>query len=139
MRSTFCVADTPGGAVDLIENSAVRTEVSVSMRKLNVVGRQIGKLRYQRGMTQEDLAVELHSAGWESVTRSCISKIESGLIKVPDYMLYCFAPIFQVQPGELLPRIDSTKDIHEIILGYVRMPKRRLILPGDAHFEFPAC
>jgi len=104
------------------------------MKKLNVVGRQIGKLRYQRGMTQEDLAIELHSAGWKTATRSCVSKIESGLIKVPDYMLYCFAPIFQVQPGELLPKIDSTGEIHEIILGYIRLRKHGLILLGDEAF-----
>jgi transcriptional regulator with XRE-family HTH domain len=101
------------------------------MKKLNLVGRQIGRLRYERGMTQEDLSNMLQSAGWEAATRSCVSKIESGLIKVPDYMLYCFAPIFQIQPGDLLPKIDSTKDIHEIILGYIRIPKRGIILPGD--------
>jgi transcriptional regulator with XRE-family HTH domain len=108
------------------------------MKKLNVAGRQIGRLRYQRGMTQEELASKLQLAGWETATRSCISKIESGLIKVPDYMLYCFAHIFEVQPGELLPKIDSAKDLHEIILGYIQIPKRHLILPGDARFEIPA-
>ena len=104
------------------------------MKKLNLVGRQIGRLRYERGMTQEDLSNMLQSAGWEAATRSCVSKIESGLIKVPDYMLYCFAPIFQVQPGDLLPKIDSTKDIHEIVLKFVRIRNRGLILPGDDLF-----
>jgi transcriptional regulator with XRE-family HTH domain len=104
------------------------------MKKLNVVGRQIGRLRYQHGMTQEGLAIKLQEAGWETATRSCVSKIESGLIKVPDYMLYCFAPIFELQPGELLPKIDSAKDIHEIVLGFIRIPRRRLILPGDDSF-----
>ena len=104
------------------------------MKKLNVVGRQIGRLRYQHGMTQEGLAIKLQEAGWETATRSCVSKIESGLIKVPDYMLYCFAPIFELQPGELLPKIDSAKDIHEIVLGFIRIPRRRLNLPGDDSF-----
>jgi transcriptional regulator with XRE-family HTH domain len=104
------------------------------MKKLNLVGRQIGRLRYERGMTQEDLSNMLQSAGWQTATRSCVSKIESGLIKVPDYMLYCFAPIFQIQPGDLLPKIDSAKDIHEIILGYIRIPKRGLSLPSDDLF-----
>jgi transcriptional regulator with XRE-family HTH domain len=101
------------------------------MNKLNVVGRQIGRLRYQRGMTQEELAIKLQLAGWETATRSCVSKIESGLIKVPDYMLCCFAPILGIQPGELLPKIDSTKDIHDIIVGFVRIPRRGLLLPGE--------
>jgi len=104
------------------------------MKKLNLVGRQIGRLRYQHGMTQEGLAIKLQEAGWETATRSCVSKIESGLIKVPDYMLFCFAPVFELQPGELLPKVDSAKDIHEIVLGFIRTPRHRLILPGDDSF-----
>ncbi|HEY3864072.1 MAG TPA: helix-turn-helix domain-containing protein [Verrucomicrobiae bacterium] len=104
------------------------------MKKLNVVGRQIGRLRYQHGMTQEGLAIKLQEAGWETATRSCVSKIESGLIKVPDYMLCCFAPIFGIQPGELLPKVDSAKVIHNIALRSIRIPRRRLILPGDDSF-----
>ncbi len=32
------------------------TEPEMCMKQLNLVGRQIGRLRYQRGMTQEDLS-----------------------------------------------------------------------------------
>ncbi len=49
-------------------------------------------------------------------------------------MLCCFAPVFQIQPGDLLPIIDSTKDIHEIVLEFIRIPKRRLFLSGDDLF-----
>jgi hypothetical protein len=28
----------------------------------------------------------------------------------------------------------SGKDIHEIVLGFIRIPRRRLILPGDDSF-----
>ncbi len=110
------------------------TEPEICMKQLNLVGRQIGRLRYQRGMTQEDLSNMLQRAGWETASRSFVSKIETGLIKVPDYMLCCFAPVFQIQPGDLLPIIDSTKDIHEIVLEFIRIPKRRLFLSGDDLF-----
>jgi transcriptional regulator with XRE-family HTH domain len=104
------------------------------MKKLNVVGRQIGRLRYQHGMTQEELAAKLQSAGWETATRSCVSKIESGLIKVPDYMLYCFSSIFQMQAGELLPKFDSANDVHDIIRKFMRDTKHRSSLPRDEWF-----
>jgi len=49
------------------------------MKKLNVIGRQVGRLRYQRGWTQEMLAGRLQLAGW-IISRSGISKIENGSV-----------------------------------------------------------
>jgi len=72
------------------------------MRKLNVIGRQVGRLRYQRGWTQEILAARLQLAGW-TISRSGVSKIESGLVYVPDFRLPCFAQLFGVAIEDLYP------------------------------------
>ena len=61
------------------------------MNTLNVVGRQIGRLRYQRDLTQEELADELQRAGW-LITRSGVSKIEGGSVYVPDFRLFYLCP-----------------------------------------------
>jgi len=60
------------------------------MKKLNVIGRQVGRLRYQRGWTQEMLAGRLQLAGW-IISRSGISKIENGSVYIPDFRLPCLA------------------------------------------------
>ncbi len=56
------------------------------MKKLNVIGRQISRLRYQRGWTQEMLAARLQLAGW-IISRSSVSKIENGKVYIPDFRL----------------------------------------------------
>jgi len=75
------------------------------MKKLNVIGRQVGRLRYQRGWTQEILATRLQLAGW-MISRSGISKIESGLVYVPDFRLPCFARLFGVAIEDLYPTAE---------------------------------
>jgi transcriptional regulator with XRE-family HTH domain len=72
------------------------------MKKLNVIGRQVGRLRYQRGWTQEMLAARLQLEGW-IISRSGVSKIESGLVYVPDFRLPWFARLFGVTIEDLYP------------------------------------
>ena len=72
------------------------------MKKLNVIGRQVGRLRYQRGWTQEILAARLQLAGW-TISRSGVSKIESGLVYIPDFGLPCFARLFGIGIEDLYP------------------------------------
>jgi transcriptional regulator with XRE-family HTH domain len=82
------------------------------MKKLNVIGREIGRLRYQRGWTQEMLAAKLQLAGW-MISRSGVSKIETGLMYVPDYRLVCFADIFRIEIAELFPKAGLHSEIHD--------------------------
>jgi transcriptional regulator with XRE-family HTH domain len=96
------------------------------MKKVNLVGRQISRLRYRRDVTQDDLATKLQD-GWKTASRSCVSKIESGLIQVPDYRLYYFAHVFQIPTDNLLPKIDVSKSVHDKILGFIRNAKRGLV------------
>jgi len=56
------------------------------------VGRKIDQFRYQRGWTQEMLAARLQLAGW-MISRSKISRIESGLAHVYDTQLFFFAEV----------------------------------------------
>ncbi len=60
------------------------------MKTLNLVGKQIRKFRYERGLTQDELADRLQQAGW-LVSRSGVSKIEGGSVYVPEFRLYYFA------------------------------------------------
>ena len=87
------------------------------MKKLNVIGRQVGRLRYLRGWTQEILAARLQLAGW-AISRSGVSKIESGLVYVPDFRLPCLARLFGVAIEDLYPTAQlqrPTRDQGDVI------------------------
>ena len=82
------------------------------MKKLNVIGRQVGRLRYQRGWTQEMLAARLQVAGW-IVSRSGVSKIENGSVYIPDYRIPCLAQLFGVAIADLYPKTELQFPIHD--------------------------
>jgi transcriptional regulator with XRE-family HTH domain len=73
------------------------------MKRLNLVGRNIGRLRYQRGWTQDILAAKLQLAGW-MISRSKISRIESEQAHVYDFQVFVFADVFDVEAKTLFPK-----------------------------------
>jgi transcriptional regulator with XRE-family HTH domain len=81
------------------------------MKKLNIIGRQVGKLRYQRGWTQERLAARLQLAGW-IISRSGVSKIENGSMCVHDFRLPFLAKLFGVAIADLYPKTEFQSLIH---------------------------
>ena len=82
------------------------------MKKLNVIGRKVGRLRYQRGWTQEMLAAKLQLAGW-MISRCGVSKIENGRMYIPDFRLPCFAQVFGVVIAELYPKTELRSPIQD--------------------------
>jgi transcriptional regulator with XRE-family HTH domain len=76
------------------------------MKKLNLIGRQVNKLRQRNGWSQEDLAVQLQFAGWHNATRSTVSKIEGGSTGIAEYDLLFIAAALRVQLIHLFPDID---------------------------------
>ena len=81
------------------------------MKKLNVIGRQVGRLRYQRGWTQEMLAARLQLVGW-FISRSGVSKIENGTVYIPDFRLPSLAQLFGVAIAGLYPKTKLQSPIH---------------------------
>ena len=94
------------------------------MKTLNLVGRQVGKLRYARGWTQEELSDRLQLAGWK-ISRSGLSKIENCTLYVPEFRLFYFAHVFGLSsPMALLPEIDPRQPVHETLLRLIHNEKR---------------
>jgi transcriptional regulator with XRE-family HTH domain len=83
------------------------------MKRLNLIGRKIGQLRYQRGWTQDVLAAKLQLAGW-MISRSKISRIESEQAHVYDLHLFIFADVFDVEVTTLLPKADFQPGVHSM-------------------------
>ena len=73
------------------------------MRRLNVIGPAVRRLRVGRGLTQEALTARCQLAGW-NLSRPTVGKIEAGLRQVTDAELWMLARVLDCAVADLLPR-----------------------------------
>ena len=83
-------------------------------RYKNIVGPQVRKIRYQRGLKQRELAAKLEVAGWR-IDRAGVAKIEARLIKVSDYQQIYLANALQATLEELFPPIQPHEQIRRAV------------------------
>jgi len=88
------------------------------MKQRNFIGRQVSKLRYQRGWTQDEFADQLQFAGWHDATRSTVSKIEGGSLRIDLTQLFYLAVALRVHPIRFLPEMDWTKPVQTQIYSH---------------------
>ena len=74
----------------------------------NVVGPQVQKLRYQLGLTQEQLAARCQVRGWD-ISRATLSQIEARLRCVIDSELLILAKVLKVSTDSLLGRVEKKR------------------------------
>ena len=79
------------------------SEIGAHHLPTNITGRQVGKLRNQRGFSQDKLAMKCQRLGWD-VSRATIAKIESGFRCVSDSELLLLAKALEVPVAELFPK-----------------------------------
>ena len=85
------------------------------MKKRNFIGRQVSKRRNELDWTQDYLADLLQDAGWLNATRSTVSKIEDGSLRIDLIQLYYIATALGLRPSDLLAEIDWRKQIEKMI------------------------
>jgi transcriptional regulator with XRE-family HTH domain len=68
----------------------------------NVVGPQIQNLRYQLGLTQEQLSAKCQMAGLD-ISRATLAQIEARFRRVTDEELFIFSTLLNVTTDELYP------------------------------------
>jgi transcriptional regulator with XRE-family HTH domain len=71
-------------------------------RPANVVGPQIQRIRYQLGLTQEQLAAQCRLLGLD-ISRSTLAQIEAKLRCVVDSELFLLALVLKVTTDNLFP------------------------------------
>ena len=71
-------------------------------RPLNVIGSQLRRLRYERGLSQPALAAACQRAGWD-VSRDTVANIEGHRRWVADFELLFLSRVLKVPVSELLP------------------------------------
>jgi hypothetical protein len=106
-RCRLAVPGIEGNHAILAREESEKEEGCV--KRLNLIGRKVGRLRYQRGWTQDVLAAKLQLAGW-MISRSKISRIESEQAHVYDFQLFIFADVFDVEVKTLFPKADFRFD-----------------------------
>jgi DNA-binding XRE family transcriptional regulator len=86
-------------------------EILFAMKKRNFIWRQVGKRRNELDWTQCDLADRLVDAGWQNATRSTVSKIEDGSLRIDLTQLFYLAVALRVHPIHFLPKMDWSKPV----------------------------
>jgi DNA-binding XRE family transcriptional regulator len=82
-----------------------------AMKQRNFIGRQVGKRRNELDWTQDYLADQLEDAGWRNATRSTVSKIEDGSLRIDLTQLFYLAVALRVHPIHFLPKMDWSKPV----------------------------
>jgi transcriptional regulator with XRE-family HTH domain len=85
------------------------------MKLRNFIARPVARKRNENGWTQDVFADKLQLAGWHDATRSTVSKIEDGSLRVDLVQLYYIATALGIRPGDLLAEIDWRKQIEKLI------------------------
>ena len=80
------------------------------MRRLNIIGQAIIRLRCERGWTQEVLAARLQCLGVD-ISRQTLANIESGRTRITDYYITEFQKVFRICLVELFPK--SVQELDE--------------------------
>ena len=74
----------------------------------NIVGARIRKLRYEQGLSQEDLAARCGRFGWD-VSRGTVAKVEAQIRCINDQELKILARSLKVSVDDLYPESGRKK------------------------------
>ena len=85
------------------------------MKQRNFIGRLVSRWRNRRSWTQDAFADKLQLVGWYDATRSTVSKIEDGSLRIDLIQLYHIATALGLRPSDLLAEIDWRKQVEKMI------------------------
>jgi transcriptional regulator with XRE-family HTH domain len=85
------------------------------MKRRNFIGRLLGRKRDQLDWSQDFFADRLQLAGWHNATRSTVSKIEHGSLRIDLVQVYYIATALGINPMEFLAEIDWQIQVEELI------------------------
>ncbi len=90
----------------------------------NVVGREVARIRNNRGLSQAGLARELQKSGWD-ISRSEVSKIEMRIREVKDWQMVLLVHVLKTPHDSFYPRLDPKKTLRDAFAETMtRKPKR---------------
>jgi len=87
----------------------------LEMKQRNFIGRLVGRKRDQLDWSQDFFADRLQLVGWYNATRSTVSKIEDGSLRIDLIQVYYIATALGFRTGDLLAEIDWRKQVEKMI------------------------
>ena len=85
------------------EAVATLSFIKKGIAQLNIIGAQVRKLREQKGWTQDQFAVKLQLAGWDT-SQDSVSRLENQGRRVPDLELFVLADVLDAKLDDLFPK-----------------------------------
>ena len=79
------------------------------MGQLNIIGRIVIKLRFERGWSQETLAARLQCQR-DDISRDVLANIETGRTQVTDKHIEALQKAFEVEIVRLFPKSTQERD-----------------------------
>lgn len=79
------------------------------MRRLNIIGQTVAKLRCERGWTQETLAARMQCHKVD-ISREVLANIESGRTQINDLHIMGFQKAFGLRIVRLFPQVVQELD-----------------------------
>ena len=89
----------------------------------NVVGREVGRIRSNRGWTQAVLARELQKAGWD-ISRSEVSKIEMRIREVKDWQMMLLVHLLETPHESFYPRLNPKEKLRDAFAATITKKQR---------------
>ena len=99
----------------------------------NVVGREVGRVRSNRGWSQAELARELQIAGWD-ISRSGVSKIEMRIREVKDWQMLLLVHVLDTPHECFYPRFDPKAQLRDSFAA-VMMKKQKPASRADCQLD----
>ena len=93
------------------------------MKTLNIIGRQVQKLRVANRWTQDVFAKELQKVGLNK-SRAGVARIEARLVAVKEYELLFLAKALGVGRDDLYPDIDPKRPLYDVVVVELLKPRK---------------
>jgi transcriptional regulator with XRE-family HTH domain len=77
--------------------------IKKAIAKLNIIGPQVRQLRERKGWSQDQFAVKLQLAGWDT-SQDSVSRLETQDRRVPDVELFVLADVLNAKMEDLFPK-----------------------------------
>jgi len=103
--------------------------IKKSIAKLNIIGPQVRQFREKKGWTQDQFAVKLQLAGWDT-SQDSVSRLENQDRRIPDVELFVVADVLGAKLEDLFPKdmrgkIKALWPLYRVKLSRGQLPPKQ--------------
>ena len=103
--------------------------IKKTIAKLNIIGPQVRQFREKKGWTQDQFAVKLQLAGWDT-SQDSVSRLENQDRRIPDVELFVVADVLGAKLEDLFPKdmrgkIKALWPLYRVKLSRGQLPPKQ--------------